>query len=47
MSTNQIDEQDPRPEWTMTFGMGLWEDDSLYIQWLTVLYSIWQKVEYP
>ena len=34
------------PEWTSTSGIDLWEPDSLYIQWLTFLFSIWNGVEY-
>ncbi|MHA1928675.1 MAG: hypothetical protein ACTSV2_08885 [Candidatus Thorarchaeota archaeon] len=42
----QNDRQDIYPEWTSTSGIEFWEPDRLYIEWLTFLYTIWQKVEY-
>ena len=46
MLMNQVNEQDLYPEWTSTSGLDIWEPDTLYIEWLTFLYSIWQKVDY-
>jgi hypothetical protein len=42
----QETEEDPFPEWTLSIGMGLLEPNSLYMQWMTFLYSIWQKIDY-
>ena len=46
MLTTQSNEQGLYPEWTSTTGLELWEPDSLYIEWLTFLYLLWERVDY-
>jgi len=46
MLMNTIDAQEVFPQWSANSGLDLWRPDDLYIQWLTFLYSIWQKVDY-
>jgi len=46
MLTTQIESENPFPEWTDTSGMGFWEPDKLYIEWMTFLYSLWYRIDY-
>jgi len=46
MLMNQNDEPSPFPDWTSNSGLGFWEPDRLYIEWITFLYTIWAKVDY-
>jgi hypothetical protein len=46
MLANQDNEQSPLPDWLSSSGMGFWEPDKLYAEWITFLYTIWEKVEY-
>jgi hypothetical protein len=46
MLGSQSDEPNPFPEWSSSSGMGFWEPDPLYIEWITFLYTIWEKVDY-
>jgi len=46
MLMKSFDNQKVLPEWTANSGLEIWQPDNLYIEWLTFLYTIWQKVEY-
>jgi len=46
MLTNQNDEPSPYPDWMSSSGLGFWEPDRLYIEWISFLYTIWEKVDY-
>ncbi len=46
MLTTQSNDQGLYPDWTSTSGVALWEPDPLYIEWLTFLYLLWEKVDY-
>jgi hypothetical protein len=42
----ETNEPNPLPEWMSSSGLGFWEPDLLYVEWMTFLYTIWDKVEY-
>ncbi len=46
MLTNQIEINNPYPEWADTSGLELWEPDRLYAEWMTLLYSLWHRIDY-
>jgi hypothetical protein len=46
MLTNNDEESNVFPSWSSSSGIKFWEPDNLFIEWITFLYSIWQKVDY-
>jgi len=46
MLTKQIEIDNPYPEWADTSGLELWEPDRLYAEWMTLLYSLWHRIDY-
>ncbi|MDH4213436.1 MAG: hypothetical protein ACFFCT_11485 [Candidatus Odinarchaeota archaeon] len=46
MLGNQNEEPNPYPDWTSSSELKFWEPDRLYIEWITFLYAIWEKVDY-
>lgn len=38
--------QDVFPDWSSSSEISFWQPDELYIEWITFLYSIWEKVDY-
>jgi hypothetical protein len=46
MLTDQNNDTSPLPDWLSSSGLGFWEPDKLYIEWITFLYAIWEKVDY-
>ena len=46
MLTEQDNDASPFPDWLSSPGLGFWEPDRLYVEWISFLYAIWERVDY-